>query len=179
MKPRIWTFLLVNAALLAPGCASSQSDSRLPVAPIGVRESQTRFLENVNATDALKAVIDMLQDGQFSIDRTDAALGIVVGTRSTSSKVTPPERQALKWLTIASTYGIAALFPWSQVQTVQLEASVNVTPAGEGSRVRVTLQRKVLDQNGRLKRAEAISDGLLYRDLFEQLERSVFVAEAR
>jgi len=179
MKPRIWALLLVNAALLAPGCASSQPPQRLPVAPIAARETQTRLLENVNTTDALKAVIDMLQDAQFSIERTDAVLGLVVGTRSTSSKVMTPERQTLKWLTIASTYGIAALFPWSQVQTVELEAAVNVTAVGEGSRVRVTLQRKVLDQNGRLKRAEAISDGLLYRDLFEQLERSVFVAEAR
>jgi len=179
MKNPLWIPLAITAALLAPGCASSQPPQRLPVTPIGIRETQTRFLENVNAADALKAVIDMLQDGQFSIERTDATLGLVVGTRSTSSKVMTAERQALKWVTAASTYGLAALFPWSQVQTIQLEASVNVTPVGEGSRVRVTLQRKVLDQNGRLKKSEAVSDALLYRDLFEQLERSVFVAEAR
>jgi len=179
MKNLAWISLAVTVALLAPGCASTEPSPRLPVTPIGVRETQTRFLENVNATDALKAVIDMLQDGQFSIERTDATLGLVVGTRSTSSKVMTPERQALKWVTAASTYGLAALFPWSQIQTIQIEASVNVTPVGEGSRVRVTLQRKVLDQNGRLKKSEAVSDGLFYRDLFEQLERSVFVAEAR
>jgi hypothetical protein len=179
MKNSLWIPLAIVGALLAPGCASTEPSPRLPVTPIAVRENQTRFLENVNATDALKAVIDMLQDGQFSIDRTDAVLGLVVGTRSTSSKVMTPERQALKWVAAASTYGLAALFPWSQVQTTQIEASVNVTPVGEGSRVRVTLQRKVLDQNGRLKKSEAVSDVLPYRELFEQLERSLFVAEPR
>jgi hypothetical protein len=181
MKPSISIPLVpvLAFALLAPACASSTPQARIPITPIDVRESQTRFLENTTSVDAMKAVIDMLQDSQFSIERTDAALGLVIATRSTSKKTMTAERQVLKWATALSTYGIAALFPWGQVQTVQLEASINVTPAGQGSRVRVTLNRKVLDQNGRLKKAENVSDVVVYRDLFEQLERSVFVADAR
>jgi hypothetical protein len=82
-------------------------------------------------------------------------------------------------VSIGFTYGLAALLPWSKSETVELEVSVNVTPLGEGSRVRVTLLRRVKDGNGRLKKAEALTDGLVYRDLFEQLERSLFVAEER
>src|SRR5689334_6548119 len=130
MKPSLRIPLTVGLALLAPGCASSHQAERLPVTPIGVRETQTRYLEKVNPTGAMKAVIDTLQDGEFSIEQTDAALGLVIGTKSTSTKTMTPERQALKWLTALSTYGIAALFPWSQTQTVQIEASVNVTAVG-------------------------------------------------
>lgn len=175
MKRIAWMSLAAAVGLLAQGCASSQGQ-RLPVTAIGVREAQTRFFEQTNSTEAMKAVIDMLQDGEFSIDRTDAALGLVVGTRSTS-RIQSGEQKAIKWLAITMSYGLAALLPWGKSETVQIEASVNVTPVGEGSRVRVTLHRRVLDGNGRLKSASAITDGLLYRDLFEQLGRSVFIAE--
>ena len=177
MKRTIWIPLFVTVGLLAQGCASSQAQ-RLPVTSVGVRETQTRFFEHTNSADALKAVIDMLQDGQFSIDRTDATLGLVVGTRS-NSHIVSGEQKAVKWIAISMSYGLAALLPWGKSETVQIEASVNVTPVGEGSRVRVTLQRRVLDGNGRLKKAEAITDGLLYRDLFEQLDRSVFIADEK
>ena len=177
MKRTSWTALAVTVGLLAQGCASSQA-TRLPVTSIGVRETQTRFFEHTSPTDAMKAAIDMLQDGQFSIDRTDAMLGLVVGTRSTS-KIVTGEQKALKWVAIGMSYGLAALLPWGKSETAQIEASVNVTPVGEGSRVRVTLHRRMLDGNGRLKKAEAITDGLLYRDLFEQLERSVFIADEK
>jgi len=65
--------------------------------------------------------------------------------------------------------------PWSKSETVQLEASANVTSTGDGSRVRVTLLRRVLDSNGRIKKAEARTDDVLYQDLFELLGRSLFV----
>lgn len=177
MKRTSCVVLAGIVGLLAQGCATSQAQ-RLPVTSIGVRETQTRFFEQMSSTDAMKAVIDMLQDGHFSIDRTDATLGLVVGTRS-SSHIVSSEAKAAKWIAITMSYGLAALLPWGKSETVEIEASVNVTPVGEGSRVRVTLNRRVLDGNGRLKKAEAITDGLLYRDLFEQLDRSVFIADAK
>ena len=179
MRHPLWIPLAVATALLAQGCASAQSQpQRLPISPIGARESQTRFFEDLSSPAVMKAVIDMLQDGGFTIDRADATLGFVVGTRSVTKRASDGET-ALKWTTIAFTYGLAALLPWTKSETVQIEASANVTAVGEGSRVRMTLHRRVLDKDGRLKRAEALTDNILYRDLFEQLDRAVFVADAR
>ena len=176
MKPPIRTSLAIVVALLAPGCASTTP--RPLVAPMGAREAQTRYLENVTAAAAMKAAIDMLQDGDFSIDRTDSALGLVIGTRSISRSPTGGEK-ALKWVSIGFTYGLAALLPWTKSEMVQVEASVNVTPIGGGSRVRVTFQRRVLDNHGRVKKIEMLNDPTMYRDLFDQLARSLFVAEER
>lgn len=178
MRAHPWIRFLVGFAFLVEGCASSLDQQRLPIAPMGAREAQTRLFEDVSANLAMKAVIDTLQDGGFSIDRADAALGFVVGTRSVTKRASG-EETALKWTSIVFTYGLAALFPWTKSETVQLEASANVTPIGDGSRVRVTLQRRVLDKDGRLKKAEALTDGLLYKDLFEQLGRAMFVADPR
>ena len=177
MRNPNWILLAAATAALAEGCASAAREPRVPVAPLGMREVQTRYFERTTATDALKAVIDMLQDGEFTIDRTDADLGLVVGTRS---RVQNPsgDQKALKWTAILFTYGLAALLPWSKSEATEIEADVNVTAVGEGVRVRMTLQRRILDKNGRLERAEALTDSALYRDLFELLDRSLFVAQA-
>ena len=176
MRNRLCVPFVIAVAVLAEACASAAP--RLPVSSMAAREVQTRFFEHVDANTAMKAVVDMLQDGQFSIDRTDATLGLVVGTRSTS-KAPSGEEKALKWISIGFTYGLAAFLPWSKSETVQIEASANVTSTGDGSRVRVTLLRRVLDGNGRIKKAEALTDGVLYQDLFELLGRSLFVAEGQ
>ncbi|MBK5254425.1 MAG: hypothetical protein JJE39_00175 [Vicinamibacteria bacterium] len=177
MRNPIWILLAVAVAVLAEGCASAPKD-RLPVAPMGAREVQTRYFENTSAKAAMKAVIDMLQDGQFSIQRTDADLGLVVGIRS---RVKNPsgDQKALKWMAIGFTYGLAALLPWSKSEATEIVADVNVTPVDDGVRVRITLLRRVLDKNGRLERAEPLTDSLVYQDLFELLGRSLFVAEAK
>ncbi len=167
----------IAATLLAPGCASTPKAQRFPVVSMGAREVQTRHFEKVSAETAMKAVIDMLQDAEFAIDRTDADLGLVVGTSSQIKRTSGNERPA-KWLAIAFSYGLAALLPWGTTETTEIEASVNVTPEGDGSRVRITLLRRVLDKHGRIEGAEALADDLLYRDLFELLGRSLFVAEA-
>lgn len=171
-------FALVTASL-SEGCASSSTaGSRVPVTPVSVREAQTRYFEEVDAPTAMKAVIDMLQDGQFTIDRTDSALGVVVGTRSTSTRPSSGQ-QALKWTAIAFTYGVAALLPWTKSEISQIEAAANVTGVGEGTRVRLTLQRRVLDKRGQLKRIEPLTDPVLYKDLFELLGRSLFIAQGQ
>ena len=176
MRNPNWIVLAIAVGVLAQGCASTSREPRLPVASMGAREVQTRFFEHVSAPTAMKAVIDMLQDGQFSIERTDAALGLVVGVRSTVQGPSAEEK-ALKWLTIGVTYGVGALLPWGKTEAVDVEANVNVTDIDHGARVRITLQRRVLDKNGRLRRIESLTDGLLYRDLFELLGRSLFVAD--
>lgn len=168
--------LVLGAAVLGGACATATEPARVPVVPMGAREMQTRTLDDIDATRAMKVVIDTLQDGEFTIDRADATLGLVVGTRSTSKQVSGGET-ALKWTSIVFSYGLAALLPWGKSETTQLEASANVTAAGDGSRVRLTFTRRVLDGRGRVTRVEAITDPKLYQDFFELMGRSLFVAE--
>jgi len=70
-------------ALLGGACASTSTGNRLQVAPLDARETQTRFYEGTDAATAMKAGLDMLQDGDFTITRTDSALGLIVGTKRT------------------------------------------------------------------------------------------------
>lgn len=178
MRIHTLMFVVLTAALSGGACATATEPARMPIVPMGAREMQTRTLEDVDATRAMKVVIDTFQDGEFTIDRADATLGLVVGTRSTSKKVSGAET-ALKWTSIVMSYGLTALLPWGKSETTQIEASANVTAAGEGTRVRLTFTRRVLDGRGQLKRVEPVTDPKLYQEFFELMGRSLFVAEGQ
>lgn len=175
-----WIHVAVLTALGSGGCASATGADgmRFPVAPMAAREAQTRFFDNVDVGTAMKGSIDMLQDSEFSIVRTDTHLGLVVGKRS----VTRPRsgsQKLLKTYLMIGTYGLAALFPWSKTGgTLELEAAVNVTEAGEGVTVRITLNQQTLDKGGHLEASKTLADPGAYRDLFELLGRSLFMADA-
>jgi hypothetical protein len=168
--------LAITVALLAEGCASAGSH-RIPVAPLGVRELQTRTFDSVDSLTTMKAAIDMLQDGGFTIERTEAALGLIVGRQAV---LRPPSGglRALKYVGAAFSYGLIGLIPLNK--TDELEASVNVTAIDADSvRVRIALQRKTLDKNGRVKTTDSLTESILYQDLFELLGRSLFVSQAQ
>jgi hypothetical protein len=166
----------IALALLAAGHASA-GDLRVPVTPMGVREVQTRTFDGVDTHTAMKAAIDMLQDGGFNIERTDADLGLVIGRQSVVRRPSGGLR-ALKYVGAAFSYGLIGLIPLNK--TDELEASVNVTGIDDASvRVRIVIQRRQLDKNGRLKKTEALTGGPVYQDLFELLGRSLFVSQTQ
>ena len=176
MNPRLSrTSIAISLALLA-GCATA-GDLRVPLTSMGVREVQTRTFENVDAHTAMKAAIDMLQDGGFTVERTDADLGLIVGRQAVIRRPSGGLR-ALKYVGAAFSYGLIGLIPLNK--TDELEASVNVTSIDEGSvRVRIALQRRMLDKGGRLKKTEPLTEGPVYQDLFELLGRSLFVSQSQ
>lgn len=168
--------LAITLALVTGGYAAA-GDLRVPVTPMGVREVQTRTFDNVDAHTAMKAAIDMLQDGGFAIERTDSDLGLIIGRQAVVRRPSGGLR-ALKYVGAAFSYGLIGLIPLNK--TDELEASVNITGIDDQSvRVRIVIQRRQLDKNGRLKKIEALNAGPVYQDLFELLGRSLFVSQAQ
>ena len=167
--------LFVFGALFTAALPASAAEERIPVTSMGMREIQTRSFDDTNTKAVLKAAIDMLQDGGFTIERTDADLGLVVGRRA-SVRGPSAGKRALKYIGAAFSYGLIGLIPLKQ--TDEIEASANVSAIDEDSvRVRIALQRRYLDKNGRLKKTETVNDGRVYQDLFEIFGRSLFVSQ--
>ena len=175
MNPRpAGTSLAFVLVCLTAGNAAA-GDLRLPVAPMGVREVQTRTFEHVDELTTMKAAIDMLQDGGFNIERTDADLGLIIGTQAVVRKPSAGQR-ALKYTGALLTYGLVGLIPLNR--TDELQASINVTRIDEQSvRVRISIQRRQLDKNGNPKKTEILKEGPMYQDMFELLGRSLFVSQ--
>ncbi|MEO5762547.1 MAG: hypothetical protein ABIR28_09585 [Vicinamibacteria bacterium] len=174
---RYLTRIPVTLALLfaCVGFASAGTQ-RIPVTPIGVREMQTRSYDDTNAKAAMRAALDMLQDGGFNIERADATFGLVVGRGAVVRRPSAGKR-ALKYLGAAFSYGLIGLIPLNQ--TDELDVSVNVSAIDDDSvQVRIVIQRRYLDKNGKLKKTETVSEGQTYQDLFELFGRSLFVSQA-
>lgn len=177
MRPISFRIPLAIVVFLLAGGYASAGSQRAPLTPLGVRELQTRSFDNVTTHTAMKAVIDMLQDGGFTIERTDADLGLIVGTQAVVRRPSAGQR-ALKYAGAAFSYGLIGLIPLNR--TDELQASVNVTAIDDDSvRVRISILRRMLDKNGRLNKTDPLVDGLLYQDLFELLGRSLFVSQAQ
>ncbi len=167
--------IVIVLVFATAGLASAEAD-RIPVTSMGMRELQTRSFDDTDSKAVMKAAIDTLQDSGFAIERTDSDLGLVVGRRAVVRGPSAGKR-ALKYIGAAFTYGLVGLIPLKR--TDEIEVSVNVTAVDEDSvRVRIAVQRRFLDKNGKLKKTETVSDGETYQDLFEILGRSLFVSQA-
>jgi len=77
-----FAILLLALALLAPGCASSKN--QLLAADdqsLKVRSIQTRSFDTTDREGTLRTIIATMQDLEFVIQRADADLGAVSGTK--------------------------------------------------------------------------------------------------
>lgn len=75
-------WLLLALALLAPGCESSE-DELLSAgeSQLALRNIQTRAFDTTDREKTLRTIIATMQDLEFVIDRADADLGAVSGTK--------------------------------------------------------------------------------------------------
>jgi cell division protein FtsB len=85
MNPRIvkLTVLVVACAILA-GCGARRAKKEVLAtdqSQVEQRSYQTRAFDTTDTEQMLRAVIATLQDFGFIIDRADAALGVVSGTK--------------------------------------------------------------------------------------------------
>lgn len=70
---------------------------------------------------------------------------------------------------------MAALLPWRDSSVTSVEANVNVTPEGRGSRVRVSLVSKTLDKHGNVQKIEPVTDAMAYQRLLAGLDKGVYL----
>jgi hypothetical protein len=55
----------------------------------------------------------------------------------------------------------------------------NVTEFGQQTRIRISLQRKVLDNRGDAFEVRAIDDPVFYRDFFARIDKSMYLQKER
>lgn len=171
MPRRLWLL----AVLVAPfcGCASARP-SVSPQGPVALRELQSRVYPNADPKALMKAVLGALQDGGFQVRNADSQLGLITATRESVIPVTPAAK-AGRFLLIAVTYGAAVLLPGPKSSSAIVEATVNVSDAGEEARLRVSFQLKVLDGGSRVKEVRPVDDPRFYQDFFAKVDKGLFL----
>ena len=150
--------LLVLA--LAVGCVPPVPDHP-PLPPLQVRELQTRTYETTDTAMVTKALLNVLQDDGFIIQNANADLGAITANK---------EKTVREW------HG-GFLYSWD-VKYAWI-CSVNITPFGQQTKVRVNVQ--VREAHGAewasppREVASEVDDPTYYRDFFAKVDKGIFI----
>ena len=128
-----------------------------------MRSFQTRTYDTTDSRLVMKAMINALQDVGYIVKTADADLGVLTAEKWTNI---PHKKRVVKKARKDGT-------PLANSQV--FECTANVSPHGQQCRVRMTFQRKVLDQSGGVMEAQVIDDATFYQTFFNSVGKSVFL----
>jgi hypothetical protein len=153
-------------ALSLPSCASSGATT--PASPLQVREYQSRTYETGDTKLVMKAVLNTLQDEGFTVRSADSELGLLTAVRETNVG-----RKIDGLLTLMTYRG----FHYRKLSVV--EATANVSPFGSQTRVRLSFQRRTLDDKGVTVKVEPVSEAEFYQAFLAAVDKAVFIEKEK
>ena len=175
MPRRVWLLTVLVATFC--GCASARP-TLTAQSPVALRELQSRVYPTADPKALMKAVLGALQDDGFQVRTADTQLGLITATRESVIPVGSMARTG-RVLLIAATYGMAALLPGPKSSAAVVEATVNVSEAGEEARLRVSFQLKILDGGLGVKEVRSVDDPRFYQDFFAKVDKGLFLVREK
>jgi hypothetical protein len=156
------------------GCAAvkvPKAALQLSAESLQNRQLETRKFETRDERALLIAAAGLLQDLGYTIDESEAKLGLVVGSK---------ERDATEGGQVAGAVlmgvFLGADMPYDSQQ--QIRASLVTRPSQSNQAetlLRVTFQRLVWNNKGILWKREPIHDAAIYAEFFDKLSKAVFL----
>lgn len=176
--------VVVALALLLPGCLPPPAP---PPTQLEVREYQTRTFDTADTALVMKAMLNALQDDGYVVKNAVVELGLI--TAAKESDLAPGRSGAgggnifggLGSIIIGGT-GPGGVVVGSQHDPTYPKTEVrdftgNVSAFGQQTKVRVSFQRKVLDNRGDVVEVEPISDLEFYQTFFSRMDKSLFLQQ--
>lgn len=162
-------FVLIGSLLIG-GCASGVPKDALALSAESLqrRGLQTRKFDTIDEAKLLSAAVGLIQDLGFTIEGTQAKLGLVTGSK---------QRDATDGGQVAAAVAIAILLGVStsvdKDQTIRV--SIVTRSSGQQTSLRVTFQRAIRNTSGQTTRLEFIADEDIYQEFFQRLSKAVFL----
>ena len=160
------TIALCLLPLLLPSCALYKEQER-PLTQLEIRQLQTREFETGDSKLVMKSMLNVLQDEGFIVKNAVSDLGLL----NAEKNIDLENKIASAFITALA--GEKAR--WNKQHL--LEASANITPFGDKTRVRINFQSKVIDNAGCVQKIETIADGRYYQIFFEKVSKGIFLQE--
>lgn len=173
----------VAAAGLLALVAGCFPPAQPPPTQLEVREYQTRTFDTADTGLVMKAMLNVLQDDGFVVKNAVVDLGLITAQRE--SDLAPGRSGTgggfggLGGIVIGGT-GPGGVVIGSQAENTFAKTEVrdftgNVSAFGKQTKVRVSFQRKVLDNRGQVVEVEPISDLETYQRFFSRMDKSLFL----
>lgn len=182
----MYPYRAILTAILAMGFAACAADPpypedalRLEESTLEVRAIQTRKIEAPSEAAILTAMIAVLQDMEFHVDRIEKPLGVISASK-VSDADDPGEKRILFFLdllcAVGGGYGCDYMSTAKDEQHIVLTmvALPSLSGSGEYS-VRITMQRNIRDKEGRVKALQRITAPEIYQAAFDNLRKALFI----
>lgn len=170
-QPRAGLWLGALLCVGAAGCASSKPPRQaLAITPTSLefRRLSGRRFDTHDEKLVLSACAGLMQDLGFTIDNSESDLGLINASK---------DRTAVQGGQVAAKVLYGAAFrsdlPIDEVQ--KFRTSIVTYPRNDGVTVRVTFQRIVWDDRGRVSRLERLDDPNTYQVFFARLSKALFL----
>jgi hypothetical protein len=173
--------LLLAAAVFAGGCATGIQPARTQ---LEVREFQTRTFDTADGKLVMKAMLNVLQDDGYVVKNAVVELGLITATKEID---VAPGRSGWDGGILSGTVvfggpGGVIFGPQSRPafpKTEMRDFTGNVSDFGSQTKVRVSFQRKVLDNRGGMVEVQPIDDPVFYQDFFSRMDKSLYLQQEK
>ena len=144
-----------------------------------VRELQTYTFDTPDTKLVMKAMFNALQDDGYVVKNAVVELGLLTATKETDLAPgrSDPATGPVVGLRGAILFGNPDGPAYRKIEV--REFTGNISELGEQTRVRVSFQRKVFDNRGRVVVVQPIEDVTFYRDFFSRVDKSVYLQKER
>ncbi len=132
--------------------------------PLQKREVQTRTFSVRDEHLVMKAVLNALQDEGYIAKNAVVELGLLTATKEAN------EEDQTSMILGSILMGHDAR--WKK--TLVIEANANISRHGKETRLRISFQRKYLDNTGGIMHVESIIDPHFYQMFFAKVDQSIF-----
>jgi hypothetical protein len=167
----------LTAVALAAGCAAAIPPAK---SPLELRELQTHTFDTADSKLVMKAMFNALQDDGYVVKNAVIELGLITATKETD--LAPGRSDPAGGAFVGPVGGLFFVSPPDAPAYRKIEVrdfTGNVTAFGEQTKIRVSFQRKVLDNRGRVVDVQPIDDVTFYRDFFSRMDKSVYLQKER
>lgn len=171
MRKTAIVILCCSALIVLPACQETVPKEALELSQESLqqRQSQTRRFETKDEKKLLTAGAQVLQDLGFNLEESETGLGVVVGSKDRDAT---EAGQVAAVIFLRVMIGTPVIYDEKQKIRVSLVTrSVNDTETA----ARVTFQRVVWNNQGKVSKTEPLDDPKLYQEFFDKLSQSVFL----
>jgi len=162
---------------LAAGCAPAVPP---PKSALELRELQSHTFATPDTKLVMKAMFNALQDDGYVVKNAVIELGLITATKETD--LAPGRSDPPGSAYFAPNWGTFVVGPTDAPSYRKIEVrdfTGNITEQAGETRVRVSFQRKVLDNRGIVIAVQPIEDVTFYRDFFSRMDKSIYLQKER
>ena len=179
MIRRLALLALLGAASLTSGCKTANEYAlelgKPPENAVKLRVAQTRRFDSVDEATMLIAATQIMQDLGFTISESNADLGVVGASKQRDAE---ESGEIAGQVTLTIMFALMGSYydpTWGKEQTIR--ATVVLTPVRNANQtdVRISFDRLITNNHGKLWRSEVILDPEIYQQFFQKFSQSVFL----